>query len=86
MKYLEELDNGSIFSLDNNRFILSSDFRIKNKIKQKMCISLINGSTQWFDDNSMVEYIDLYYRDIDGNILPIKSIENNDHTKYTHIS
>jgi hypothetical protein len=71
MKYLEELNSGSIISIDNKRYIISNDFRLKNKQKQRMCISIENGLINWFGDNSIVEHIDLYYRDYDGNILPL---------------
>lgn len=72
MKYLEELASGSVFSLNNTHYIISADYRLRNKQKQYMCVSIQNGLIQWFDDNSLVEYIDLYHRDGDNNIIPLK--------------
>lgn len=78
MKYLEELNGGSIFHYEGKNYILTSDFKYAPpKIDKKKCISLDNGFTHWFDSNTTVDYLDLYYRDIDGNILPIKILEKN---------
>lgn len=74
MKYLEELESGSVFSINNHNYIISSDFRLKNNKKQRMCVSVTDGLIKWFDDNAIVEYIDLYYRDSDGNILALRSL------------
>lgn len=86
MKYLEELNNGDIFALSDNKFVLSSDFRYKNKNIQKMCVNISNGFVQWFSGDTVVEYLDLYYRDIDGNILPLKDFPKNDLSQNSHIS
>lgn len=86
MKYLEELNNGDLFSFNNNRFVLSADFRDRNKKTQKKCVNMSNGFVQWMDGDIIVEYLDLYYRDVDGNILPIKDFPHNDLTKNSHIS
>jgi hypothetical protein len=71
MKYLEELKPGDLFILNNIRYVISLDFRLKNKNKQQMCISLRDGVIQWFDQNSIIEPIELYYRDSENNILPV---------------
>lgn len=86
MKYLEELNNGDIFLLNDNRFVLSADFRKKNKDIQKMCINISNGFIQWFDSSTIVEHLDLYYRDTEGNILSLKEYTKNDPIKNSHIS
>ena len=86
MKYLEELNNGDCFELNNNRFIFSADFRDRNKHIQKKCVNISNGLIQWMNGSTIVEYVDLYYRDIDGNILPIKDFPRNDFIENSHIS
>lgn len=77
MKYLEELEAGNILSINNDKFIISSDFRTRNKNIQRMCVNLDNGLIQWIDNSAMVEYMELYYRDSEGNILPIKNPQYN---------
>jgi hypothetical protein len=74
MKYLEELNGGDIFIYDHEKYILTSDYRIRSKKEQKQCILMQTGFSRWIDSDSMVDYLDLYYRDIDGNILPLKMI------------
>lgn len=74
MKYIEELSGGSVFSHENKRYVLTSDFKISKDVDKKKCIDLDNGFVYWFDSNTIVEYLDLYYRDLDGNILPLKTI------------
>ena len=86
MKYLEELNNGDIFILNNNKFILSGDFKNKNNKIQKMCVCIGNGVVQWFDGGTIVERLDLYYRDTDGNILPLKDFPKNDLSQNSNIS
>jgi hypothetical protein len=75
MKYLEELESGNIFIIDENKYVISSDFRARNKNIQRMCVSLSNGLIKWIDNSAMVEHADLYYRDGEGNILPLKNPE-----------
>lgn len=73
MKYLEELKPGQLFSYKDNRFVLTSDFNRSNK---KLCISLTNGFANWLLDNTVVELLDLYYRDQDGNLVAVKEYQN----------
>lgn len=86
MKYLEELNNGDLFSLNNIKFVLSADFRDRNKKIQKKCVSINNGCIQWIDADTIVSHLELYHRDSEGNILPVKSFIDNDITKNSHIS
>jgi len=72
MKYLEELGGGDLFIYEDKKYALTSDYRIRNKKDQKQCISMDNGFSRWLDAATIVDFLDLYYRDIDGNILPIK--------------
>ncbi|NBU33506.1 hypothetical protein EB118_18135 [bacterium] len=80
MKYLEELVPGSIFLYNNNKYFLSADFKINKSQTKKLCLNFENGYSQWLDANTMVDLLDLYYRDIDGNILSLKEFKQNDQT------
>lgn len=73
MKYLEELKPGQLFSYKNDRFVLTSDYTKSNK---RSCISLNNGFVHWLLDNTIVELLELYYRDQDGNIVAVKEYKN----------
>ena len=73
MKYLEELKSGSIFLYEDKKYLLTCDFKYTKQLDQKKCVDLDNGFSRWLDSDSIVDYLDLYYRDIDGNILPIKN-------------
>lgn len=73
MKYLEELNGGDLFIYDDKKYVLTSDYRVRDKKDQKECISMDNGFSRWLDASTIVDFLDLYYRDIDGNILPIKT-------------
>jgi len=75
MKYLEELGGGDLFIYEDKKYVLTSDYRIRNKKDQKQCISMDNGFSRWLDASTIVDFLDLYYRDIDGNILPLKIFE-----------
>jgi hypothetical protein len=75
MKYLEELSGGHLFIYEDKKYVLTSDYRIRNKKDQKQCISMDNGFNRWLDASTIVDFLDLYYRDIDGNILPLKTFE-----------
>ena len=75
MKYLEELSGGHLFIYEDKKYVLTSDYRIRNKKDQKQCISMDNGFSRWLDASTIVDFLDLYYRDIDGNILPLKTFE-----------
>lgn len=81
MKYIEELTSGSIFRCEDGTFVLSADFKKNNKDTKRMCINIDNGHIQWKYETDIVEYLDLYFRDDDGNILPLKEFKNEDFTK-----
>ena len=74
MKYLEELNNGDFFILENNKFLLTADFKQKRDDIYRMCVNTNSGLIKWVNNSEMVEYLDLYFRDVDGNILPLKEI------------
>lgn len=80
MKYLEEISCGEFFVCKDKILIKTIDFR-KNSFggHRYFCILSSDGSGIWLESNEIVEVIDLYKRDNDGNILPIK-IRKNDYT------
>lgn len=78
MKYLEEISPGSFFACFNDKFILTSDFRIKKEIKQYNCISVMNGSNRWIDENTIVNLLQMYYQDEEKNLVLVKEYEHND--------
>lgn len=72
MKYVEELRPGDIFSDEKNKsFLKTSDFRKSEKVKY-LCVSIDTGIGSWIEGSTIVKILDLYRRDEDGNILPIK--------------
>ena len=77
MKYIEEISPGDLFIVNNARYILSCDYKIvsKNKI-EKMAISIQDWSVKWFGASEIVDIVDLYYRDDDGNILLVKEYKD----------
>lgn len=77
MKYLEELSPGDLFVFQNKRFILTSNFKQKkNDAIHYEAISIIDGMPRWFIAASIVDLLDLYYRDKDGNILLLKEFKD----------
>ena len=73
MKYLEELSGGDLFIYEEKKYVLTSDYRIRDKKNQKQCVSIDNGFSRWLGESTIVDFLDLYYRDIDGNILPVQN-------------
>lgn len=72
MKYIEEIVPGDLFEINGQKYVLSADYRkTKNSIK-KMAISIDSGMSNWFDSNTIVNIVDLYFRDKEGHILLLK--------------
>lgn len=69
MKYLEELSFGDCFLLNDNYFVLTTDFK-KNGDKLAVCLS--DGSSKWIKPNEMINSIDIFTLDKENNILAIK--------------
>jgi len=87
MKYLEELKPGDLFLIDKKRFILTGDFKsTKDQKTKKMSIDIQTGFASWLVEDSVVESLDLYYRDKDGNILALKEHKNEYTDKTPNIS
>jgi hypothetical protein len=87
MKFLEEIESGSLFIWNNSRFILTSDYKeYKDKKSTKMSVNIDTGNIQWIISDAMVEELDLYYRDKDSNIIALKERKNEYSEKNTNIS
>lgn len=86
MKYVEELKPGDLFLVNNERFILTSDFRLSKEDKYKrLSVNISNGFLQWVEDDKIVESLDLYFRDKEGNIIALKEIKNEYSEKTTDL-
>lgn len=75
MKYLEELFPGDSFKLQDQTYILTSDFKKKG---DRYCIDLNNGSSRWILGNTIVEMCPVYTLDKDNNIIAIKPTPKNE--------
>jgi len=77
MKYIEEIKPGEIFIWKDHRYVLSADYRpYKNGTTRHMSVSIDTGICKWFQSTEMIDILDLYYRDKDGNILLVKEFED----------
>lgn len=73
--YLEALQNGDAFSLDNDFYIVSCDFK---KDGSRLCLCVKTGNMRWYPSNTIVKNIQLYTLDKDNNILAIKESKKQD--------
>jgi hypothetical protein len=69
MKYIEEISIGDCFILENNKYILTTDFK---KSGQRMCVNLTDGSIKWIEGNIVIDQIDIFMVDKETNIIAIK--------------
>lgn len=69
MKYIEELNAGDSFQVDNNIYIITSDFK---KNGDRNCIDLSSGSPRWISPNTIVDICPVYILDTENNITPVK--------------
>lgn len=72
MKYLEELQTGDTFKIEDQIFVLTQDFKRGKPVNQRSCCNLNDGSHRWFPETVVVEQLGLYTLDKDNNVLPIK--------------
>jgi hypothetical protein len=87
-KYIEELKAGDAFtvmmteedSVENNqpKYVLSCDFKSNG---QRMCISLIDGTSRWLDPNCVVLVHELYTMDKENCIIAVKETKKDDINK-----
>lgn len=71
MKYIEEINPGDTFVVNNNLYVLSSDFKSNGN---RMAVSLDNGFPVWLSGQTIVENLPLFKLDKDNNIIPIKNV------------
>lgn len=70
MKYIEELENGDSFLFQKERpYIITSDFRTNGS---RLGICLIDGSSQWFKFDQIVDIEPIYLLDEDNQVIPVK--------------
>jgi hypothetical protein len=74
-KFLEELNGGDTFQLNDVYFVLSMDYK---KNGDRMCLSLKSGSSQWFTSNTIVHSTPIYTMDTENNLIAIKETRKND--------
>lgn len=81
MKYIEELNNGEIFAIDQNFYVLSSDFKIDKKTKKTkhMCVQIKNGCISWFESDQITSDVPIFYQDSENVLhqMEFKSNEKN---------
>lgn len=86
MKYVEELKAGDLIIFENKKFILTSDYRSdKNKTIKRLAVNIENGFLHWLRNEDIVNILDLYIRDKEGNILALKEIKNEYSEKNSNI-
>jgi hypothetical protein len=71
-KYVEELEGGDVFLLNNEYFSVSTDYK---KNGDKMCVSLKSGNIKWVAGNSVIDHTAIYTMDSENNLVSIKPIE-----------
>lgn len=69
MKYIEELNNGDSFRVNDVYFMITSDFKNNG---QRLGYSLVDGSAKWFNPNTIISVEPIYILDKDNNVIAIK--------------
>lgn len=69
MKYLEEMLPGDGIHINNEYFVVSSDYKANG---DRMCVSLTTGFCRYLKSDAIVEASPLYSLDKETNIIPIK--------------
>lgn len=78
MRFLEDLSSGDCFKLDDDFFIVTSDFKLGKHYQSRSCVNLINGSFRWILANTIIDYFPIFYLDKDNNITPIKETKKDE--------
>lgn len=73
MKYIEELEPGDCFILENKCYLLTCDFKSNDS---RLCFCLADGLPKWFNANTIVSLNPIYYLDLNNDIIPIKERKN----------
>lgn len=77
MKYIEELKSGETFSVEDNVFVMTCDFK---KNGQRLSVSLKTGHSKWFDPSDSVLVEPTYILDKEQNLCPIFIYEKENDT------
>ena len=72
MKYLEELQPGDCFQLQNSNYVILLDYK---KNGNRCCANLTDGSTRWLKADCIVDICPIYILDEDNNIVSVKPTE-----------
>lgn len=72
MKYIEELKSGQIFNYNKEFFILSSDFRYKNKIKEHSVIAINTGNIHWLKTDTIIDIVPIFYQNTDNQLQTLQ--------------
>jgi hypothetical protein len=72
MKYLEELETGECFRLNDSLFLLTCDFKSNGN---RLCYSLNQGKPQWVAGNTIVNIDPIYTLNSDNNIVAVKTYD-----------
>lgn len=75
MKYLEELELGDTFFLEDKLYILTADFKSNG---QRLCYSLLDGFAFWFKNQTIIRHTPIYILDQDNNTIPVKITKKTD--------
>lgn len=75
MKYLEEIQAGETFIIEDKTYLVTIDFK---KNGDRLCYCLSTGSPKWLEAKSVVNINPLFYLDKDNNIIPLKTITKQD--------
>lgn len=75
MKYIEELEIGDCFIVDNITYLLTCDFKSNG---EKLCFCLSTGLPKWFEPSIIVNLNPIYYLDENNAIIPVKETKKHD--------
>ena len=75
MIYIEELEPGDCFVIENNSYLLTCDFKANS---DRLCFCLSDGLPKWFSGSTIVSTNPIYYLDVNNNIIPIKESKKYD--------
>lgn len=81
-KYIEELNPGDCFLVEDCIFVLTIDF----KKDSRMSINLGNGNPRWIRNNVSVIKTEIYTLDQNNNISPINPQESNVNPENNNLS
>lgn len=75
MKYIEELDNGDAFIINDISYLLTCDFRSNG---DRLCFCLSTGLPKWFQPSTIVSLNPIYYLGENNTIIPVKEVKKHE--------